>query len=414
MIRLPAPAWRVCLAALLLPLSLRADPPAGLPALPAAKAKTTLGWCIAMAQGNQPRLAAARASLASAEKVAEGLEALRAPDLIVPELPFRREQSALGVGAARAALAQAERHAAWAVTRAWLAAGYARSQEKVADGVVERLAALRDAAKQQLDDGARDVSANDVDRATVYLNLAETRRTEARQGVKRALASLREAIGAGPDLELDGDAGNVPDAKAEPALDRVLGAALAAREELVLADSFAQIVCLESKAQATSLRKRMETFAAGADIHAPMVPQESRDGEYRPGALQPEMPILLVGPKAQRVERAKALYARAAAGAAVARNLIALEAEDAFLRWQQAAKQAAQAKEAAEAADRLADNLRKDFLAMQKVRAEEVTTAQVTAATARGQLNEYLYRKASALADLERATAGQFCAKLAE
>ena len=41
-------------------------------------------------------------------------------------------------------------------------------------------------------------------------------------------------------------------------------------------------------------------------------------------------------------------------------------------------------------------------------------TARVLAAQSRAQYNEYLYHKILALADLERITAGGFCARLVE
>ena len=44
----------------------------------------------------------------------------------------------------------------------------------------------------------QDVTAADVQRASFYLELAEARRTQASQGVKRALAALAEAIGRDP------------------------------------------------------------------------------------------------------------------------------------------------------------------------------------------------------------------------
>jgi len=45
---------------------------------------------------------------------------------------------------------------------------------------------------------------------------------------------------------------------------------------------------------------------------------------------------------------------------------------------------------------------------------EDVVTAQVMASQARSQYNEFLYRQILTLADLERITAGGFCAGLAE
>jgi len=194
----------------------------------------------------------------------------------------------------------------------------------------------------------------------------------------------------------------------------VVSAALARRGELVQAGIFAQVACLEVEAQGTSIHPRMQTFAAGSDVHAALVPQAVRNTDYRPGAVPPEMPSLLVGSRLGRVKHAQDLSARAEAVLDATRKLVALEAADAFLRWEEAEQQARQARKAAEVGDKLADDLSKDFRAGLKVRVEEVASARVLAAEARSQYQEYLYRQIIALADLERVTAGGFRAGLVE
>jgi outer membrane protein TolC len=392
------------------PTGKNSSPPPSAPAVP----RLPLAECIRIALERQPRIAARRASLASVEDGYQALAALRAPDLLVPELPYRRSQAAHGITAARAGVVQAEQEAVYAVTRAYFTVLFAREQHRLARGVVERLDAIQSTAREMLDEGARNVSANDVSRSLVFLRLAQTRQVEAEHGFQRALAALREAVGLGSSYYFDVAGDRLPDPTAEPCRSEVIAWALARRSELATAMIFAQVVCLEVEAQGTSHRRRMETFAAGSDIHAWSVPQEVRNNEYRPGAVAPEMPTLLVGQKADRVQRARSLYTRAVTVVDVTRNLIALEAEDAFLRWEQAARQARLAREAADTGDKWAESLRKDFLARLRVRLEDVTTAAVTAAQARGQYNEYLYRKIVALADVERATAGAFCARLTE
>jgi outer membrane protein TolC len=383
--------------------------------LPAASAMTLgLQECLQTALEHQPRVAAQRASLAAALDGQRALESLRIAGLILPEIPVRREQAALGVTAAAAGVDKAERETTYAVTRTYFTVLYAREQERIARGVVERLTATHKAAKQQLDAGVKEVTDADVQRTTVYLKLARTKQIQAAQGVKRALAALKEAIGLGPDACLDVPPGQLPVPTVVPCLADVVGAALAHRGEMVQATIFADVACLEVKAQGSGLLKRMETFAAGSDIHAHQVPQGFRNTEYRPGAVPPEMPDMLVGSRADRVQHAQSLHGRANAVVEVTRNLITLEAEDAFLRWQEASGQIAEAKEAATTAEELARNLNQDFVVRAKVRVEEVVNAHVLAAQARSQYTEFLYREILALADLERITAGGFCPHLVE
>jgi outer membrane protein TolC len=367
-----------------------------------------------MAQERQPRVAAQRASLAAAEAACRGLEALRAPAFLTPELPVRRRQAALGVSAASAALQEAEHQAAYAVMRTYFTVLYAREQEALARSVVERLTAIQKTAKQQLEGGAPNVTSNDVDRATVALRLAKTRQFQAAQGAKRALAALKEAVGLEPGACLDVPPGTLPVPEVKLCLGDVVGLALARRGDLARATIFAQVVCLEIEAQGTTSHPKVNTFAAGSDIHATQVPQGVQNNEYRPAAVPPEMPTLLVGPRPERVQRAQALHARARAMVDTTRNLIALEAEDAFLRWEEAAGQVPEARAAAEAGEKLAKDLTKSFNAGFKTTVPDVINARVLAAQAQSQYNEYLYREILALLGLERITAGGACAGLVE
>jgi outer membrane protein TolC len=367
-----------------------------------------------LARESHPRLAAQRASLAAVEDGVRALDSLPVPAFVERELPVRRRQAALGLTAAAAAIEQAERDVDYAVTRTYFTVLYAREQERVASGVVDQLTTTRDLARQQLQAGARDVTETDVARTSVYLRLAEAKRVQAASGVKRALAALREAIGKCPEFRFDVAPGALKEPTARPREEDVIAAALARRGELVQANVFAEVACLEIEAQGTGHHLKMETFAAGSDIHSTALPPEVRNGEYRPGAIPPEMPTLLAGSRCERMQHAADLHRRALAVAEEARNLIALEVDDAFLRWEEAAAESAKAREAADDGTKVADSLGKDFAAGLKVRVEDVITARVLAAQALSQYNEYVYKEILALADLERATAGGFCAGLGE
>jgi outer membrane protein TolC len=373
-----------------------------------------LGACINLALQRQPRIAAARASLAAAESSKQALDALHLAAVVEPEIPVRRKQAALGVSAAAAALEQAEHETVYAVTRTYFTVLYAREQERVARSVVDRLGAVNEVARGQVQSGAKNVTTTDVNRTNVYLKLAQTQQYKAAAGVKRALAALREAVGMGPDCRLDVVTGKLPELNAKLNLDEVLAAALARRPELAQVAIFSEVTCLEVDAQGASLRKRLETFAAGSDIHSRPVPLGDHNEEYKPGGILPEMPTLLVGSRHERVQHARDLHARAEAVVEGTRNLVALEAEDAFLRCDEATLQVAAAREAADAGDQLADDLTKDFTSGQKVRVEEVVNARVLGSQARSRYNEYLYRQILAIADVERITGGAVCGGLVE
>jgi outer membrane protein TolC len=406
----------ICLSS---PRTGEAQEPGALPAVaPVAAAPAQpldLGACINLALQRQPRIAAARASLAAAEDAKQALDALHLAAVIVePEIPVRRRQAYLGVAAAAAALEQAEHETVYAVTRTYFTVLYAREQERVARSVVDRLGAVNEVARGQVQSGAKNVTTTDVNRTNVYLRLAQTQQIKAAQGVKRALAALREAVGMGPDCRLDVVAGKLPELNAKLNLDEVLAGALARRPELAQVGIFSEVTCLEVDAQAASIRRRLETFAAGSDIHSRPVPLGEHNEEYKPGAIIPEMPTLLVGSRHDRVRHARDLHARAEAAVEGTRNLVALEAEDAFLRWEEATLQVTAAREAANAGDQLADDLTKDFTSGQKVRVEEVVNARVLGSQARSRYNEFLYRQILAIADIERITGGAVCGGFVE
>ena len=65
------------------------------------------------------------------------------------------------------------------------------------------------------------------------------------------------------------------------------------------------------------------------------------------------------------------------------RNLVALDAEDAFLRWEQASEQSRQAQLAGDAGEKLAESLNRDFTAGLRVKVDEVINARVLASQAR-------------------------------
>jgi hypothetical protein len=376
---------------------------------PVAQAQSTapapgaygLPECLQLAMQRQPRLAVHRASLAAAEDAARALDQLRMAALVDPEIPVRRRQACIGITAAAAGLQQAERDTAYAVTTAYFAMLYAVEQEALLCNIVDRLGATVDLAQKQLDGGNKDVTKADVNRAKVYLKWASSKRIEATQGKKRALNALREAIGLDCEIQVD-ESAKLPVYAVRLGLDAVQNYAVTRRGDLIRANLFADVVCLEIEAQNACPGTRKETFAAGNDIHSILVPQGSNYPEIKPGALAPEMPTILVGSRAERVRHAQSLYARAVALGETAKKLIVMEATDSFRRWEETTYQLTELSEAATFAEELANELTAGL------RVEEKVSARVLAAQARAQYNEVKYKQLVALADLERVTAGGF------
>lgn len=355
-------------------------------------------------------MVAHRASLAAANTQYRGLEKLHFPaGLISPDLPVRRRQACLGVRIAQAGLDQAEWDTLYAVERTYFGVLYARKQLRVAVDLSDNLRFYQERVSELVKKGeSREWTTSTVDKITVYLRLAETRQAEATRGVERATAALREAMGVAPEVPVIVANEELPLPTVTVDRDQIVSLALARRGELVQASTASEVVNLEVDAQGRILTTTARTFASGADIHARPVPQGFINGEYRPGATSLEMPAFFAGPRCYRVERARNLSGRATAVVDKTRNLIALDAEDAFSRWEEWSHKIPQTRDASEAGSRLSKNTREDFRAGQRVRIEDILTNEVLAAQAQAGHNEALYQLDISLAGLQRVTAGGF------
>ena len=371
---------------------------------------TSLDACLATASARQPALAAARASLAAAESGKRGLDSLRFGALLSPDLPIRKEQSCLGITIAAASLQQAEWETRYAVARTYWTVIYARSQVKVVEGVIEKLDASYNKAVRfvKAGDATIKVTQIDVDNLALNLQFARAKRCEAAAGVEKATAALREAIGLCPtDLLI------IPD-EALPSLvegfDKtvLLQWALCKRGEMAQAAAAAQVAELEICAQQKLVcRAVTNTFAAGADLHAKQIPQGHANGEFVPGAIGLEMPTTFAGKRPERTERAADLASRAQAVVDKTTNLITLEVEAAYLKWEEAACKIRLLADAPKAAAATAKTVQGRF-DQGATSGEDLIKARTQEDYAQAQYNEALFLHAVGLATIERVTAGGY------
>jgi outer membrane protein TolC len=405
--------------------------PAAVPTAPAAAVVAAdLATLRRLALEKQPALAAYRASLAAAETRLQGLNDLKLIGLVRPDLKTRKQQAAEGIRAAEARLHQAEWSSVYAVTRNYWSVVYAQSQRRLADVALEKEATggeqfvslyqLRELGRitqDGLPDGRKHEAPTWAWRTQVdaLIGFAESRRVEAARGRERALSALREAVGLGEDCPLVvSESVNLPDIHLTLSREQVVSLALARRGEIVQAEAGVEVTALEAHAQSLSIFPRAETFAAGSDIHAEQPPQGLADGEYRPGAIGLEMPGVMVGKRSTRVQQANDLNDRAASVLEKAKNLIRLEVEDAFLRWQEATERLERLAPAEKEMRQAAATATKEFLARPNEPKTLTTFNDLLAVRERYlhirlQLNQARYLQLLALADLERMTSGGVC-----
>jgi outer membrane protein TolC len=190
--------------------------------------------------------------------------------------------------------------------------------------------------------------------------------------------------------------------------DELVSQAVSNRAELEQALTMNRITELEIVAQRRIwFRVETKTFAAGGDIHAKPIPQGVANGEYRPGAIGPEMPVFLFGSRADRVQRAMDFNDRAIAVVDKTENLITLEVEATFLNWKQAKQNVQNLKATPDMAKSVADRVRKRFFD-DNASGEEFLRASTLEDQAKGLYNQALFEHALALAALERVTAGGY------
>jgi outer membrane protein TolC len=368
-----------------------------------------------MALEKQPALAAARASLAAAEARVRSLDRLCLASLLSRDIPIRRQQAALGVEIQQAALLQAEADTLHSVTYTYLAALFSLEMQEEAERTRIRLVDLKELAEKIVREGLRkDVSEVQVKLVDSYIRVVNGRLQEALLGHQRALAGLREAMGLEPDCPLQLAQNRLPEASFHPfTCSQVVDLALARRAEVVQTGNLGTVTCLEVQAQGKTLLPSSRTFAAGSDIHAKPVPTGVHDLDYKPDVLGEEMPTLLAGPRSGRVEQAQAYHARAEAVADKTRNLIALDAQNACLRWQEFAAKSVQMKDAPAGFDEHFRKLRQRFSeSLDKAGSptlEDLLDSGRTAARVRIEARQTEYQALLSLAALERITAGGLC-----
>jgi hypothetical protein len=408
---------------------------APLPAPEQPSAPLTLEACLDLGLSHQPSLDAARASLSAAQTGQRALDKMILPRLLVPDLGVRRQQACLGVTIASASLTQAEWETRYAITRNFFTVQYIHSQQVVVGDVLKNLESSRAKAQRLYDSGDPKVkiTKNDLEVLDVNMALVKNKKSQADNGLLKAIAALKEAMGLSYDYDLQIAATGLPrevykvttfvdekDAKGKVVKKKVetyhrlykinnkdlIASALANRGEMVQASTAAQVVDLEIEAQNKIRGYQGRTFAQGADLHVTPVPLGRSNGDYVPGALAPEMPNMVAGRKRDRMARVSDFAARAAAVVDKTTSLVSLDVEAQYLKWLEAAEDIEELSGILELAKALPKKVQDldpaDFTA------NAVIQANITAVMVQSQLNEAKHMHALALAGLERATAGAF------
>ncbi len=408
--------WRPLAAALLLtPGTLAAQPPAADPKpanAPSATARPlTLGECLAIGRDQQPMIRAAYHSYQAGAVGAKALGDLGfVAGLVTPDLPIRKQQASRGLTLGAAEIQKVTQENTQDITVLYFSYVYARQQELTATDIIEQLEIYYEVAEGIVKSGARDPKMR-LNQFSLYslqnvISEIKAQRLKAETGRRLALEALRDAMGA------DGGLDFVPATKELPLMldgvvtkEQVVSEALARRPELAQAAAGVDAFRLEVCAQAAVKRGRqVPTLASGSDLHSKQVPMAVRNGEYKPGALAPEMPGSLVGKVEDRVARATELSLRQDALYDRTASLVRLEASKAFLTWDAATRRVRESKTKYERGRTLVEESRAAAIARQDP--EILVTNEALAGKAQTEYVEAVFDHIKALAALERITAG--------
>ena len=376
----------------------------------------TLAECLAVAARRQPAVLAAQHSLAAAER---GYLALlnvnRTAEFFRPDLPIRRHQALRGIAAMTAEVRKAMQEGVWDTTRVYFEYVRATQQEQTATDIVDQLEVFYRVAEGLLEAGIPRAKLN---RFTIYAlgdAIAKVRelREKAGYGRRLAVAALAEAMGLEAGEQVYPTATNLPVMGGAVTEEQVVGYALAVRPELVQAAVLVDLSRLEVAAQdAVRHRQSVPTYASGGDLHAKMLPAPVRNGEYRPGAVPPEMPATLVGKREDRVARAAELSLRMDEVYRKAENLTRLDAVKAYLEWKATGERMEAAEKRFERGKRLAEESRS--AAATREDPQLLVQNEGLAFEAQAAYVEAVYEHLKALMTLERVTAGQVKAGFAD
>jgi outer membrane protein TolC len=373
----------------------------------AAATQLSLAECIAIAHERQPTIRAARAALGAAEAGQQALLNIHPfTTILARDLPFRRDQAARGVIVAAAEVRKAEVEVTHDVTYLYYSYVYARQQEQTVTEVQLQLEVFYEIAEDLVKAGSERV--NQFTIYTLQEAIAEVKRLQidAVTGQQLALAALKEAMGVEQSFDFVPRDTELPVMGGTVTQEQVVALALAGRSELLQAENGVDVFRLEACAQGqVRFRQTVPTFASGSDLHARIIPGPLRNGEYRPGALAPEMPTTLVGRREDRVARAYAYSARQDEVYAKTRNLIELEAINSYLAWKAATEKMAIAK------DRFERSLRAAKLGREAARdtdlpIETLVRNEALAGRAQGDYLTAVIEHIRSLARLQRVTGG--------
>jgi outer membrane protein TolC len=320
-------------------------------------------------------------------------------------LSFRKCQGERGVVVGTAEIQKALEENKYDIIRMYYTFVYARQQEILVGNLVDQLEIYYGVSKELVNQPGSKITRFTLYGMRVSINEVKKLRVTARSGQSAALAALKEAMGVEQcfdfiprDTELPIMGGTVTE-------EQVLACAIGRRPEIAMAAAGVDAFRLEVQAQnAIRFRQKVNTLAIGSDLHARFIPGPHRNGDYRPGALSPEMPTTLIGSRESRVARACEISNRQEMLYDKTRDLVVLEALNAFHNWQACTEQLRMARNRFDEGLKIAKDAKETLPTTGDY--EPLIRLQALAGKDQADYVTAVYEHIKALATLERVTSG--------
>jgi len=262
------------------------------------------------------------------------------------KISYRHQQAQLGVQAASADLAKSRQQTVFDVTQAYLAVQLAHELTQVLDDAAGHFRAIERLVKALIDEGDEYVTPVDSHRARALRLLAESEKIGTEQAADLAYEALRQAMGLEPGAEFEIADQHLTVHKQDIELPAILDKAMVRRPELAKARLGVQITELERKLARANYLPDIGLFARFGTIDDDGGFPNPNDRQEWAAGVTLGVPIYTGGRRGAQQRQAGFQQAQAGQVRQLARQLITLEVQKAYLEYLEMSQRLPVAKEA--------------------------------------------------------------------
>jgi outer membrane protein TolC len=254
------------------------------------------------------------------------------------KISYRHQQAQLGVQAASADLLKSQQQTVFDVTQAYLAVQLAHELTRVLDDAAGHFRAIQRLVKALIDEGDEYVTTVDLHRACAVRLLAESEKTGAERAADLAHEALRQAMGLEPRAEFEIADRQLIVHQRRVELPAILDAAMIQRPELAKARLAVEITELQRKLARANYLPDVGLFARFGTIDDDGGFPNPNDRQEWAVGVTLGVPIYTGGRRSAQQAQASFQEAQARQVHQLARQLVTLEVQKAYLEYLEMSK----------------------------------------------------------------------------